>query len=145
MNKEILNFNKEIALELKKIIKKTQAYEKEQILKSAKEKGLVLEVINEGESNQSYLVKNIEYLQELVKDEKIKCVSKMGNKFGLAYQTYAFEDLLIIENLNKENYYTVISKEEIINLNNYESDFESLQSSLDKFIEIELEGCYIEK
>ena len=137
MNKEILNFNKEIALELKKIIKKTQTYEKEQILKSAKEKGLVLEVINEGESNQSYLVKNIEYLQELVKDEKIKCVSKMGNKFGLAYQTYAFEDLLIIENLNKENYYTVISKEEIINLNNYESDFESLQSFLDKFIEIE--------
>lgn len=41
MNKEILNFNKEIALELKKIIKKTQTYEKEQILKSAKEKGLV--------------------------------------------------------------------------------------------------------
>lgn len=137
MNKEILNFNKEIALELKKIIKKTQAYEKEQILKSAKEKGLVLEVINEGESNQSYLVKNIEYLLELIKDEKIKCISKMGNKFGLAYQTYAFEDLLIIENLNKENYYTVISKEEIINLNNYESDFESLQSFLDKFIEIE--------
>lgn len=61
----------------------------------------------------------------------------MGNKFGLAYQTYAFEDLLIIENLNKENYYTVISKEEIINLNNYESDFESLHSFLDKFIEIE--------
>lgn len=137
MNKEILNFNKEIALELKKIIKKTQAYEKEQILKSAKEKGLVLEVLNEGECHQSYLVKNIEYLQGLVKDEKIKCVSKMGNKFGLAYQTYAFDDLLIIENLNKENYYTVISKEEIINLNNYESDFESLQSFLDKFIEIE--------
>ena len=75
----------------------------------------------------------------MVKDEKIKCVSKMGNKFGLAYQTYAFEDLLIIENLNKENYYTVFSKEEIINLNNYESDFESLQSFLDKFIEIEEE------
>lgn len=137
MNKEILNFNKEIAIELKKIIKKTQAYEKEQILKSAKEKGLVLEVLNEGECRQSYLVKNIEYLQGLVKDEKIKCVSKMGNKFGLAYKTYAFEDLLIIENLNKENYYTVISKEEIINLNNYESDFESLQSFLDGFIEIE--------
>ena len=137
MNKEILNFNKEIALELKKIIKKTQTYEKEQILKSAKEKGLVLEVLNEGECHQPYLVKNIEYLQGLLKDEKIKCVSKMGNKFGLAYQTYAFEDLLIIENLNKENYYTVISKEEIINLNNYESDFESLQSFLDKFIEIE--------
>lgn len=137
MNKEILNFNKDIALEVKKIIKKTQDFTKKLILKSAKEKGLVLEVINEGESNQSYLVKNIEYLLELIKDEKIKCISKMGNKFGLAYQTYAFEDLLIIENLNKENYYTVISKEEIINLNNYESDFESLQSFLDEFIEIE--------
>ena len=137
MNKEILNFNKDIALEVKKIIKNTQDFTKKLILKSAKEKGLVLEVLNEGECYQSYLVKNIEYLQGLVKDEKIKCVSKMGNKFGLAYQTYAFDDLLIIENLNKENYYTVISKEEIINLNNYESDFESLQSFLDKFIEIE--------
>lgn len=137
MNKDILNFNKEIALEVRKIIKKTQNFTKELILKSAKEKGLCLEVLNEGECTQSYLVKNIEYLQGLVKDEKIKCVSKMGNKFGLAYQTYAFEDLLIIENLNKENYYTVISKEEIINLNNYESDFESLQSFLDKFIETE--------
>lgn len=61
----------------------------------------------------------------------------MGNKFGLAYKTYTFEDLLIIENLNKKDYYTVISKDEIINLNNYESDFESLQSFLDKFIEVE--------
>lgn len=137
MNKEILNFNKDIALEVKKIIKKTQDFTKKLILKSAKEKGLVLEVLNEGECHQSYLVKNIEYLQGLVKDEKIKCVSKMGNKFGLAYQTYAFEDLLIIENLNKKDYYTVISKDEIINLNNYESDFESLQSYLDKFIEVE--------
>ena len=137
MNKEILNFNKDIALEVKKIIKKTQDFTKKLILKSAKEKGLVLEVLNEGECHQSYLVKNIEYLQGLVKDEKIKCVSKMGNKFGLAYQTYAFEDLLIIENLNKKDYYTVISKEEIINLNNYESDFESLQSFLNKFIEVE--------
>ena len=134
MNKEILNFNKEIALELKKIIKKTQAYEKEQILKSAKEKGLCLEVLNEGECTQSYLVKNV---LELIENEKIKCTSKMGNKFGLAYKTYTFEDLLIIENLNKKDYYTVISKDEIINLNNYESDFESLQSFLDKFIEVE--------
>lgn len=137
MNKDILNFNKEIALEVRKIIKKTQNFTKELILKSAKEKGLCLEVLNEGECTQSYLVKNVEYVLELIENEKIKCTSKMGNKFGLAYQTYAFEDLLIIENLNKENYYTVISKEEIINLNNYESDFESLQSFLDKFIEIE--------
>ena len=127
MNKDILNFNKEIALEVRKIIKKTQDFTKELILKSAKEKGLILEVLNESE-NQSYLVKNVEYVLELIENEKIKCTSKMGNKFGLSYKTYTFEDLLIIENLNKENYYTVISKEEIINLNNYESDFESLQS-----------------
>lgn len=127
-----------LSLELKKIIKKTQAYEKEQILKSAKEKGLCLEVLNEGECTQSYLVKNVEYVLELIENEKIKCTSKMGNKFGLAYKTYTFEDLLIIENLNKKDYYyTVISKDEIINLNNYESDFESLQSFLDKFIEVE--------
>lgn len=42
MNKDILNFNKEIALEVRKIIKKTQNFTKELILKSAKEKGLCL-------------------------------------------------------------------------------------------------------
>ena len=127
MNKDILNFNKEIALEVRKIIKKTQDFEK----------GLCLEVLNEGECTQSYLVKNVEYILELIENGKIKCTSKMGNKFGLAYKTYTFEDLLIIENLNKKDYYTVILKDEIINLNNYESDFESLQSFLDKFIEVE--------
>ena len=101
MNKDILNFNKEIALEVRKIIKKTQDFTKELILKSAKEKGLCLEVLNEGECTQSYLVKNVEYILELIENEKIKCTSKMGNKFGLAYKTYTFEDLLIIENLNK--------------------------------------------
>ena len=106
-------------------------------MKKAKEKGLNLEVLNEGECTQSYLVKNVEYVLELIENEKIKCTSKMGNKFGLAYETYTFEDLLIIENLNKKDYYTVISKDEIINLNTYESDFESLQSFLDKFIEVE--------
>lgn len=137
MNKDILNFNKEIALEVRKIIKKTQDFTKELILKSAKEKGLILEVLNESEFNQSYLVKNVDYLQELIKDDKVKYSSKLGNNFGLISKTYIFEDLLIIENLNKKDYYTVISKDEIINLNNYESDFESLQSFLDKFIEVE--------
>lgn len=36
MNKEILNFNKDIALEVKKIIKKTQDFTKELILKKRK-------------------------------------------------------------------------------------------------------------
>lgn len=136
MNKDILNFNKEIALEVRKIIKKTQDFTKELILKSAKEKGLILEVLNESEFNQSYLVKNVDYLQELIKDDKVKYSSKLGNNFGLISKTYIFEDLMIIENI-KKGYYKVFSKEEIINLNNYESDFESLQSYLDKFIEIE--------
>lgn len=136
MNKDILNFNKEIALEVRKIIKKTQDFTKELILKSAKEKGLILEVLNESEFNQSYLVKNVDYLQELIKDDKVKYSSKLGNNFGLISKTYIFEDLMIIENI-KKGYYKVFSKEEIINLNNYDSDFESLQSFLDKFIEIE--------
>lgn len=76
MNKEILNFNKEIALELKKIIKKTQAYEKEQILKSAKEKGLVLEVLNEGECHQSYLVKNLSICKDWLKMKKLNVFPK---------------------------------------------------------------------
>ena len=44
MNKDILNFNKEVVLEVKGIIKKCQDYEKELILKSADNKGLELEL-----------------------------------------------------------------------------------------------------
>ncbi len=55
----------------------------------------------------------------------------MGNKFGLAYETYTFEDLLIIENLNKRLLYSNF-KEEIINL---KSDFES-QSFLNKLLKL---------
>ena len=63
MNKDILNFNKEVVSEIKGIIKKCQDYEKELILKSADDKGLELEVLNEGKYNQSYFVKDIHFIK----------------------------------------------------------------------------------
>ena len=132
MNKDILNFNKEVVLEIKQVIKKCQDYEKELILKSAKDKGLFLEILNEGKFNQTYLVKNIDYL---IKSGKIKFESALGKELDLISRTYSFEDLLIIENLKKENNYRVILKEDIINLNNYDSEYETLNSFLNKYIE----------
>ena len=135
MNKDILNFNKEVALEIKQVIKKCQDYEKELILKSADDKGLELEILNEGKFNQTYLVKNIDYLIKLIKSGKIKCESVLGKELDIISKTYSFEDLLIIENLKKENNYRVILKEDIINLNNYDSEYETLNSFLNKYIE----------
>ena len=132
MNKGILNFNKEVALEIKQVIKKCQDYEKELILKSADNKGLELEILNEGKFNQTYLVKNIDYL---IKSGKIKFESALGKELDLISKTYSFEDLLIIENLKKENNYRLILKEDIINLNNYDSEYETLNSFLNKYIE----------
>lgn len=135
MNKDILNFNKEVALEIKQVIKKCQDYEKELILKSAKDKGLFLEILNEGKFNQTYLVKNIDYLIKLIKSGKIKFESALGKELDLISRTYSFEDLLIIENIKKENNYRVLLKEDIINLNNYDSEYETLNSFLNKYIE----------
>ena len=72
MSKDILNFNKEVVSEIKGIIKKCQDYEKELILKSAKDKSLDLEVLNEGKYNQSYFVKNIHFIKELIENKKNK-------------------------------------------------------------------------
>lgn len=128
-NKDILKFNKKIALEVKQIVEKCQKYEKELTFESAKRKGLFLEVQNEGESIQSYLVKNTDYLQELIKSEKIKL--HLENR---VWKEYFFDDLKIIENIKKKSY-KVFLLQEVFNLHYYESEYESLEEFLNRYIE----------
>lgn len=134
MNKDILNFNKEVVSEIKGIIKKCQDYEKELILKSAKDKSLDLEVLNEGKYNQSYFVKNIHFIKELIENKKIKLISRMASDFVTLTKVYLFEDLLILE---KKGTYKVILKDGILNLYEYESGYKALDSFLNKHIEDE--------
>lgn len=127
-NKDILNFNKEIALEVTQIVERCQKYEKELTFESAKAKGLILEVQNEGESTQSYLVKNTDYLQELIKSEKIKL--HLENR---VWKEYFFDDLKIIENIKKKSY-KVFLLQEVFNLHYYESEYEPLEDFLNGYI-----------
>ncbi len=127
-NKDILNFNKEIALEVKQIVERCQEYAKELTFESAKAKGLILEVQNEGEAFQSYLVKNTDYLQELIKSEKIKL--HLENR---VWKEYFFDDLKIIENIKKKSY-KVFLLQEVFNLHYYESEYESLEDFLNGYI-----------
>ena len=129
MNKDILNFNKEVALEVKQIIERCQEYAKELTFESAKAKGLILEVQDEGESIQSYLVKNTDYLQELIESEKIKL--HLENR---VWKEYIFDDLKIIENIKKKNY-KVFLLQEVFNLHYYESEYEPLDEFLNRYIE----------
>ena len=134
MNKNILNFNKEVVSEIKGIIKKCQDYEKELILKIADDKGLELEVLNEGKYNQSYFIKNIHFIKELIENKKIKLISRMASDFVTLTKVYLFEDLLILE---KKGTYKVILKDGILNLYEYETGYEALDSFLNKHIEDE--------
>ena len=134
MNKDILNFNKEVVLEVKGIIKKCQDYEKELILKSADDKGLELEVLNEGKYNQSYFVKDIHFIKELIENKKIKLITRLVSDLVTLTKVYMFEDLLILE---KKGTYKVIFKDGILNLYEYESGYEALDSFLNKHIEDE--------
>lgn len=128
MNKDILNFNKEVALEVKQIVERCQEYAKELTFESAKAKGLILEVQNEGEAFQSYLVKNTDYLQELIKSEKIKL--RLENR---VWKEYFFDDLKIIENIKKKSY-KVFLLQEVFNLHYYESEYEPLEDFLNGYI-----------
>lgn len=127
-NKDILNFNKKVALEVKQIVEKCQEYAKELTFESAKAKGLILEVQNEGESIQSYLVKNTDYLQELIESEKIKL--HLENR---VWKEYFFDDLKIIENIKKKSY-KVFLLQEVFNLHYYESEYEPLEDFLNGYI-----------
>ena len=127
-NKDILKFNKEIALEVKQIVEKCQKYEKELAFERAKAKGLILEVQNEGESIQSYLVKNTDYLRELIESEKIKL--HLENR---VWKEYFFDDLKIIENIKKKSY-KVFLLQEVFNLHYYESEYEPLEDFLNGYI-----------
>lgn len=128
MNKDILNFNKEVALEVKQIVERCQEYAKELTFESAKAKGLILEVQNEAEAFQSYLVKNTDYLQELIKSEKIKL--HLENR---VWKEYFFDDLKIIENIKKKSY-KVFLLQEVFNLHYYESEYEPLEDFLNGYI-----------
>lgn len=127
-NKDILNFNKEIALEVKQIVERCQEYAKELTFESAKAKGFILEVQNEGEAFQSYLVKNTDYLQELIESEKIKL--HLENR---VWKEYFFDDLKIIENIKKKSY-KVFLLQEVFNLHYYESEYEPLEEFLNGYI-----------
>lgn len=127
-NKDILKFNKEIALEVKQIVERCQEYAKELTFESAKRKGLFLEVQNEGESTQSYLVKNTDYLRELIESEKIKL--HLENR---VWKEYFFDDLKIIENIKKKSY-KVFLLQEVFNLHYYESEYEPLEDFLNGYI-----------
>lgn len=128
MNKDILNFNKEVALEVKQIVERCQEYAKELTFESAKAKGLILEIQNEGEAFQSYLVKNTDYLQELIESEKIKL--HLENR---VWKEYFFDDLKIIENIKKKSY-KVFLLQEVFNLHYYESEYEPLEDFLNGYI-----------
>ena len=134
MNKDILNFNKEVVLEVKGIIKKCQDYEKELILKSAKDKSIELEILNEGKYNQSYFVKDIHFIKELIENKKIKLITRLVSDLVTLTKVYMFEDLLILE---KKGTYKVIFKDGILNLYEYDSGYEYLDSFLNKHIEDE--------
>lgn len=128
MNKDILKFNKEVALEVKQIVERCQEYAKELTFESAKAKGLILDVQNEGEAFQSYLVKNTDYLQELIESEKIKL--HLENR---VWKEYFFDDLKIIENIKKKSY-KVFLLQELFNLHYYESEYEPLEDFLNGYI-----------
>ena len=137
MDKDILQFNKKVISEFKELMKKCRIYEKEFILNSSKEKGLILTILNEDKDIQSFAIKNVDYIKTLILKNEIKCITQIGNQFEITSKVYLFDDLLIVENLKKEVTYKVVSKEKILNLSDYDYAYETLDSFLNSYIEVD--------
>lgn len=133
MNKKISQFNKEVISEFKELMKKCRNYEKEFILNSSKNKGILLAIKNEDNFNQSYIIKNIDYIKNLIDKNEIKVTTRFKKRLNVILNIYLFDDLLIIEDLEEDSY-RVTTKEKVFNLNDYDSDYEILDSFLNNYI-----------
>lgn len=133
MNKKISQFNKEVISEFKELMKKCRNYEKEFILNSSKNKDILLAVKNEDNFNQSYIIKNIDYIKNLIDKNEIKVTTRFKKRLNVILNIYLFDDLLIIEDLEEDSY-RVTTKEKVFNLNDYDSDYEILDSFLNNYI-----------
>ena len=127
--KTIKEFNKEIVEEILKLQEKRKEFVSKKIEEYCLEKKLELK-----KTNDNFEVVNVDYVEELLRSNKLKLTSEYSNYLG-EVKIYIFEELkIIVSKYNKNKTYKVLLSEEVIDLENWDSNYETLEDFLKIYI-----------
>lgn len=123
--KTVEEFNKEFVAEILKLQEKRRDFFSKKIEKYCLEKNLKIK-----KTEDNFEVVNVDYVEELLKNNKLELTSEYSNYLG-EVKIYIFEELkIIVISYSKNKTYKVLLLEEVIDLENWDSNYESLEDFL---------------
>ena len=129
--KTIKEFNKEIVEEILKLQEKRKDFFSKKIEEYCLEKKLEIK-----KTKDNFEVVNVEYVEELLKNNKLKLINEYEHSIYLVkVKIYNFEELRIVikESDNNKNY-KVFLEEALIDLKDWDSDYETLEDFLNEYL-----------
>ena len=124
--KTIKEFNKEFAMKILQLQKKREKFLNKKIEEYCLAKNLKIQKLA-----GNFEIVNIEYIEELLKKQKIKLISEYSTYLDKV-KIYKFEELKII-NYNNKNY-KVLLAEELIDLSDFNCNQESIEDFLNYYL-----------
>lgn len=123
--KTVKEFNKEFVEELLKLQEKRKDFLSKKIEKYCLEKNLKIK-----KTEDNFEVVNVEYVEDLLRNNKLKLINEYEHSIYLVkVKIYNFEELrIVIKESDSNKNYKVFLKESVIDLKDWDSNYESLEN-----------------
>ena len=123
--KTVEEFNKEFVAEILKLQEKRRDFFSKKIEKYCLEKNLKIK-----KTEDNFEVVNVEYVEDLLRNNKIKLIDEYSIIFKKV-KIYNFGELnILIEESDNNKKYKVLLKKSLIDLRDWDSDYENLEDFL---------------
>ena len=123
--KTVEEFNKEFVAEILKLQEKRRDFFSKKIEKYCLEKNLKIK-----KTEENFEVVNVEYVEDLLRNNKIKLIDEYSIIFKKV-KIYNFGELnILIEESDNNKKYKVLLKKSLIDLRDWDSDYETLEDFL---------------
>ena len=127
--KTVEEFNKEFVAEILKLQEKRRDFFSKKIEKYCLEKNLKIK-----KTEDNFEVVNVEYVEDLLRNNKIKLIDEYSIIFTKV-KIYNFGELnILIEESDNNKKYKVLLKKSLIDLRDWDSDYETLEDFLKIYI-----------
>jgi hypothetical protein len=127
--KTIREFNKEFVAEILKLQEKRRDFFSKKIEQYCLEKNLKIK-----KTEDNFEVVNVDYVEELLRNNKLKLIDEYSIFFKKV-KIYNFGELnILIEESDNNKKYKVLLKKSLIDLRDWDSDYETLEDFLKIYI-----------
>ena len=127
--KTVEEFNKEFVAEILKLQEKRRDFFSKKIEKYCLEKNLKIK-----KTEDNFEVVNVDYVEELLRNNKLKLIDEYSIFFKKV-KIYNFGELnILIEESDNNKKYKVLLKKSLIDLRDWDSDYETLEDFLKIYI-----------